>query len=140
MSTSMKKSRQREAVLQCVLSRRDHPTADAVYMEVRKDFPNISLGTVYRNLSLLTDLGKIKRISGEDRTDRFDGDVKPHSHFICDVCGQLYDLPYYPDDSFLQERNREFAGEITDCSIIFRGICPDCREHQSFNLSLDFSR
>ncbi|MDO5146877.1 MAG: transcriptional repressor [Eubacteriales bacterium] len=130
--STMKKSRQREAILRCVLSRRDHPTADAVYMDVRERFPSISLGTVYRNLSLLTDLGKITKITCEDRTDRFDGDVTPHSHFICNVCGQLYDFFYYPDDSFFEKRNQEFDGDIQDCTLIFRGICKECKENKNF--------
>ena len=126
MTVPMKKSRQREAILQCVLSHHDHPTADAIYMEVREDFPNISLGTVYRNLSLLTRLGKIKKIACEDRTDRFDGLSHPHSHFICDSCGCLLDLPYYPDSSLYQQLNKNFDGEITECSVLFHGICKKC--------------
>ena len=126
MTAPMKKSRQREAILQCVLSHHDHPTADTIYMEVRENFPNISLGTVYRNLSLLTKIGKIKKISCEDRTDRFDGLARPHSHFICDSCGCLLDLPYYPDASLYGQLNENFDGKITECSIVFRGVCKDC--------------
>ena len=58
MSAPMKNSRQRNAILECVMSHHDHPTADIIYQELRESFPNISLGTVYRNLSLLTSLGK----------------------------------------------------------------------------------
>ena len=75
MAVPLKKSRQREAILQCVLSHHDHPTADNIYMEVREDFPNISLGTVYRNLSLLTKLGKIQKITCDDHADHFDGEL-----------------------------------------------------------------
>ena len=126
MTVPMKKSRQREAILQCVLSHHDHPTADAIYMEVREDFPNISLGTVYRNLSLLTRLGKIKKIACEDRTDRFDGLSHPHSHFICDSCGRLLDIPYYPDSALFGYVNEDFDGRITKCRLIFHGQCRDC--------------
>lgn len=126
MTVPMKKSRQREAILQCVMSHHDHPTADAIYMEVRETFPNISLGTVYRNLSLLTKIGSIKKISCEDRTDRFDGLAVPHSHFICDSCGCLLDLPYHPDPSLYRDLNRTFDGQITDCNMVFHGKCRDC--------------
>ena len=59
----IKKSRQREAILQCLVNRYDHPTAETVYLSIKDDFPNISLGTVYRNLSLLSDLGEIQKIT-----------------------------------------------------------------------------
>lgn len=128
MAAPMKKSRQREAILQCVLSHHDHPTADTIYMEVRESFPNISLGTVYRNLSLLTKIGKIQKISCEDRTDRFDGLSTPHSHFICDSCGCLMDLSYHPDTDLYAKLNKHFDGNITGCSIIFHGMCKDCMD------------
>ena len=59
----IKKSRQREAILQCLVNRYDHPTAETVYLSIKDDFPNISLGTVYRNLSLLSDIGEIRKLS-----------------------------------------------------------------------------
>ncbi|MCD8020886.1 MAG: transcriptional repressor [Clostridiales bacterium] len=131
MAVPTKKSRQREAILQCVLSHHDHPTADDIYMEVRESFPNISLGTVYRNLSLLTKLGKIQKIASDDRTDHFDRVDMPHSHFICDACGCLLDIPYYPDSDYFEERNESFDGEIRECDIVFRGLCKDCLHRQA---------
>ena len=70
MST-LKYSRQRESIKVCLQGRKDHPTADMLYTDVRKEFPNISLGTVYRNLSLLSELGEIKRLTTGDGPDRF---------------------------------------------------------------------
>ena len=72
MGAPMKNSRQRNAILECVMRHHDHPTADIIYQELRESFPNISLGTVYRNLSLLTSLGKIMKITCENHvlTDR----------------------------------------------------------------------
>ena len=80
---SLKYSRQRESIKNFLLSRYDHPTADTIYMNVREEFPNISLGTVYRNLALLTELGEVVKITSAEGADRFDGHVEPHSHFIC---------------------------------------------------------
>lgn len=130
MAVPMKKSRQRDAILQCVLAHHDHPTADTVYLEVRKDFPNISLGTVYRNLSLLTRVGKIRKISCDDRTDRFDGITAPHAHFICNSCGCLQDFPYQPDIHAYQEFARDFSGKIMECEVLFRGLCTECTEDE----------
>ena len=77
----LKYSRQREAIKSYLASTTSHPTADTVYMHVRKEFPNISLGTVYRNLNLLTDLGEAVKITTPDGADRFDGNTNPHYHF-----------------------------------------------------------
>ena len=91
MST-LKYSRQRESIKVCLQGRKDHPTADMLYTDVRKEFPNISLGTVYRNLSLLSELGEIKRLTTGDGPDRFDGDTSTHHHFICRKCHRVTDL------------------------------------------------
>ena len=68
----LKYSRQRESIKNFLVTRYDHPTAETVYMEIRKEFPNISLGTVYRNLSLLSEIGEIQKISSENGPDQLD--------------------------------------------------------------------
>ena len=72
---ALKYSRQREAIKDFLAHSHEHPTADIVYMNLRESFPNISLGTVYRNLSLLSEMGQIQKISMKDGADRFDGTV-----------------------------------------------------------------
>ena len=84
---AIKYSRQREAIKHYLASTKEHPTADTVYLHVKEDFPNISLGTVYRNLNLLTDIGEAIKIPTPDGGDRFDGNVIPHNHFLCTSCG-----------------------------------------------------
>lgn len=88
----LKYSRQRESIKNFLVTRYDHPTAETVYMEIRKEFPNISLGTVYRNLSLLSEIGEIQKISSENGPDRFDGNPAPHYHFFCTECNSVLDL------------------------------------------------
>ena len=90
---TLKYSRQRESIKSCLMNRCDHPTADALYTTLREQFPNISLGTVYRNLNLLVDLGEIKKIPSGDGIDHFDYDTSPHYHFVCRQCGCIRDLP-----------------------------------------------
>ena len=80
--TVLKYSRQRESIKHFLMTTKKHPTADEVYMHVKRDFPNISLGTVYRNLNLLTDIGEAVKISTPDGGDRFDGRTEPHNHFL----------------------------------------------------------
>ena len=84
-----KYSRQREAIKQYLASTCEHPTADTVYMNIRGTYPNISLGTVYRNLNLLAEQGEIIKINCQDGSDRFDANVMPHYHFLCNECGKI---------------------------------------------------
>ena len=76
---ALKFSRQRESIRECLKNRTDHPTADAVYVTISKDYPKISLGTVYRNLNLLADMGEIQRFSSGDGSEHFDYNTDPHS-------------------------------------------------------------
>ena len=89
---ALKYSRQRQVIKDFLMTRKDHPTADVVYMNVRQEYPNISLGTVYRNLTLLADMGEILRLRVGDGVDHFDADTSKHYHFICSECGQVIDL------------------------------------------------
>ena len=76
----LKHSKQRDAIKNFLMTRKDHPTADVVYTKVREEFPNISLGTVYRNLTLLSEIGEITRIRVGDGIDHFDADISLHYH------------------------------------------------------------
>ena len=82
-----KYSRQRESIKDFLATRKDHPTADMVYQNVRRQNPNISLGTVYRNLTLLAESGEINRLNMGDGVDHFDADTSPHYHLLCTKCG-----------------------------------------------------
>ena len=123
----IKKSRQRQAVKDCLIGRYDHPTAEMIYLSVKNDYPNISLGTVYRNLSLLTELGEIQRISTGIGPDRFDGEIKPHCHFQCTRCKKVVDLNFMPDTNFDAEANNGFEGQIESHQIQFFGLCEACK-------------
>ncbi|MDY2937888.1 MAG: transcriptional repressor [Fusicatenibacter sp.] len=110
------------------MHRHDHPTADMVYTDVRKEFPNISLGTVYRNLSLLSELGEIKRLATGDGPDRFDGITSPHNHFICRQCHSVEDLPMEDISEIKEKAGQNFDGFIEDYSVNFYGVCSNCRK------------
>ena len=81
--SGLKYSKQRESIKLFLAERKDHPTADVIYLNIREQFPHISLGTVYRNLALLSELGEIKKLTTGDGADHFDGNVSPHQHVIC---------------------------------------------------------
>ena len=98
----IKYSRQREAIVQYLTGRTDHPSAESVYQALRQTHPNISLGTVYRNLGVLEENGQLMRIPMDNGSDRFDPNVVPHYHFLCRKCGCLQDVPMTALDSLNQ--------------------------------------
>ena len=127
---ALKYSRQRESIKNYLLSTHDHPSADVVYQHVREDFPNISRGTVYRNLKLLTEIGEARKISSPDGIDRFDGFVQPHNHFFCTCCRRILDLDLDMAEitRLNQSAAENFDGLIESSNTIFYGTCGDCSE------------
>ncbi|NOZ74169.1 MAG: transcriptional repressor [FCB group bacterium] len=125
----MRKSRQRNEILRIVQHTTSHPTADWVYDQARTVFPNISLGTVYRNLNQLVEAGMVTSI--KDKTVvRYDGNTDPHDHFKCDQCLRIYDLTIM-DDAFLETINKSQPFHITRFRLELHGICPTCQDSQN---------
>lgn len=124
---TLKYSRQREAIKTFLMNRSDHPTADVVYTNLRKEYPNISLGTVYRNLSLLEELGELKRFSVGDGLEHYDANLTPHQHFICTRCHQVHDVWTHDTDSIVAAAADLCPGKIEACQITFLGLCDKCR-------------
>lgn len=130
---TLKYSRQRESIKNCLMHRTDHPTADMLYLSIREEFPNISLGTVYRNLNLLANLGEIARFSCGDGSEHFDYTTAPHYHFVCRDCGAIIDLP-----ANLVRRTDELLTEpvpgIADShTTFFYGVCENCLKAKKFS-------
>ena len=124
----MKYSRQRECIRDFLIHRIDHPTAETIYMNVRETFPKISLGTVYRNLSLLSELGEIQKISTGIGPDRFDGNTAPHYHVICQKCGCVQDLDMENINHINILAENAFDGRIEGHFAYFFGTCKSCLE------------
>lgn len=124
---ALKYSRQRESIKLFLMNRKDHPTADMVYVNMREKFPHISLGTVYRNLSLLAELGEITKVS-TGGAERFDANREPHYHFICRRCQAVLDMELPLVKSLEAEAARDFDGTIQSHTATFYGICPQCME------------
>lgn len=122
-----KYSRQRESIKNFLVDRYDHPTAETVYLHMREQFPNISLGTVYRNLNLLTEIGEIQKLSPGIGPDRFDGNPAPHYHFICSHCGSVLDLEVSGLDHINILASQNFGGSIEGHITYFYGTCPSCK-------------
>ncbi len=119
-------SRQREAILEIVSASHSHPTAAQVYAAVKEKIPNISLGTVYRNLAQLSQNGDILMLSVGEGCERYDGNVKAHLHLHCKVCGNIFDIPLDENNELNALALKEgFKCESTIC--IIEGICKDCK-------------
>ena len=124
----MNYSRQRESIKEFLSTRKDHPTADTIYMNIRKQFPNISLGTIYRNLNLLSDIGEITRLTTGDGCDHYDFNTAPHNHFVCTRCHSVLDLEMDSIDDIIDVARKNFSGRIDRHCTYFYGICADCIE------------
>ncbi len=124
---TLKYSRQRESIKDYLANTTSHPTADTVYSKIREIYPNISLGTVYRNLNLLVSQGEILQLSCGDGCDRFDGNPDPHYHFVCTECHNVYDLEMESIDHINVIAGASFKGEIEGHNTYFFGKCEDCK-------------
>ena len=119
-------SRQREAILEVLRSTDTHPTANWIYNKVREVIPNISLGTVYRNLSALSQSGDILSLNVGDGFEHFDGDTKPHLHLHCRTCDRIADA--WLNDDPLSEivAKYNFTPELS--VYVVSGICEKCKK------------
>ncbi|MBA3036329.1 MAG: transcriptional repressor [Desulfobacterium sp.] len=119
-------TQQRKVILEELKKVKSHPAADEIYRMVRKRLPRISLGTVYRNLEVLSELKEIQQIELAGSLKRFDGNPENHYHLRCIICGRIDDAPFELENN-LEKQMRTF----TDYTIIshkleFIGICPEC--------------
>lgn len=122
---TVKFSRQRASIQNYLMSTKEHPSADMVYEAVRQEYPNISLGTVYRNLTFLADQGEIIKLSCGG-CERYDANTNQHYHFICNCCGKVSDLDMMPLDHIEMIAADKFGGVIEDHKAFFYGQCADC--------------
>lgn len=130
-SPKMRLTKQRQIILEELCKVTTHPTADDLYQMVRKRMPKISLGTVYRNLELLSDSGIIQKLDIGGTQKRFDGNADTHYHIRCLFCGRVDDLSLDPDFNLEEQANDLTEFEILRHSLEFQGICPECKAKNS---------
>ena len=115
-------------VLEMVNKLQCHATADEIYGAIAQEYPHISRGTVYRNLNRLAEMGKIRKLEIPGGAERFDHQCHDHYHVRCETCGRVFDvdMKYIPglENSIKEPHGFRFTGH----DIIFKGICPECRE------------
>lgn len=121
---ALKTSKQRQAILNELCSRCDHPTAEQIYFKLKDQYPSLSLATVYRNLKLLEENNIVMRIPCPE-ADRFDGKTKQHYHMTCLNCSQIVDLEVENDEQ-IDAIPKAFGGKITGHSLMYYGYCEKC--------------
>ena len=128
MERTAKQFRKRNAILACVRGTDTHPSAEWVYGQLKPEYPDISLGTVYRNLSLFKQQGLIVSIGTVNGVERFDGNIDPHVHLICTGCDGVTDLPQLAVPTSLSGEAAVLTGaKINTCHLSFTGVCARCQ-------------
>ena len=127
METTTKQFRKRNAILNYLRSTDTHPSAEMVYNHLKQEYPDSSLGTVYRNLAMFKDKGEIMSLGAVNGVERFDGNTDPHVHFICTDCSTVADLPQIAVPEVLNnEVTSQTGGKINMCQLTFVGQCKNC--------------
>ena len=124
--TKFRMTRQRRVILKELKRLNNHPSADELYERVRMHLPRISLGTVYRNLEILTELGEIQTLELSGSMKRFDGVPKKHYHIRCVDCGRVDDAPIAPLNQIEDELYGATVYTIIGHRLEFTGLCPNC--------------
>ena len=127
METTTKQFRKRNAILSYLRSTDIHPSAEMVYTHLKQEYPDISLGTVYRNLAMFKDKGEIISVGTVNGVERFDGNTMPHVHFVCTGCEAVSDLPQIAVPEELNKQvTAQTGGKIDMCQLTFTGRCNQC--------------
>ena len=121
-----KHSRQREAILNKIRSTTSHPTADWIFQELREEWPSLSLGTVYRNLVLFRDEGSIISVCNVNGQERYDGNVAPHGHFVCQQCMAVIDIDMDIQPCFTIDPENIRGCQVERVNLTAYGACRTC--------------
>ncbi|MDI9497660.1 MAG: transcriptional repressor [Bacillota bacterium] len=131
----MRHTKQKERILQAVRTIPDHPTAEMVYDALKPTNPRLSLATVYRNLNLFSAQGKLLKLDIPSEPARFDANVHPHAHAVCDSCGMLFDIEIERYEDYLTDLKKHIETHsdfrISDITMQIRGLCGACCQAES---------
>ena len=127
MATIRKHSKKRDAILNCMRGTTCHPTAEWVYQQLKPQFPDLSLGTIYRNIAAFKAEGMIDSVGVVNGLERYDANTAPHAHIICTGCGAVLDAETValPEDLFARVQS-DTGCELRGYQITFSGTCPHC--------------
>ncbi len=127
MENPKKHSHKRDAIYNAIRSTKTHPSAEWIYKKLKPEYPDLSLGTVYRNISRFKDDGSIITVGVVNGQERYDGNTVPHTHFICDVCGRVIDIDGASDPVADTSALIENGFDIRRFELTFYGKCPLCK-------------
>ena len=128
MERMAKHFRKRDAILNCLRQTTVHPSAEWVYAKLKPEIPDLSLGTVYRNLALFKQQGLITSLGTVNGVERFDGNIDPHVHFICSGCDAVIDLPEVQvPETLNSSAEQSVGGKVSSCLLTFTGKCKTCQ-------------
>ena len=122
-----RETKQKEAILNVLRNTDSHPTADWIYDEVRKVIPNISKGTVYRNLKNFGESGEISELNLSGTVSRYEGNIENHYHFRCEKCGRVFDLDEPVNNELDEKITKQTGFKVSYHQLEFRGLCRDCQ-------------
>ena len=127
MEVKRKHSKQREAILNALAATNEHPTAEMLYNTLKPDYPELSLGTVYRNLAVLMEDGLVVKVAHVAGQERYDARIEPHPHFVCRDCHSVIDLEL-PDviSPLCSGADRMNGCSVEGYVLTVSGLCADC--------------
>lgn len=129
MESTPKQFKKRNAILECLRGTTAHPSAEMVHEMLQAEHPDISLATVYRNLARFKSQGIIQSVGTVRGTERFDGNIRPHVHFVCTGCDCVLDLPQIEVPQSLSSSVEACADcLVSSCQLSFSGLCSTCKE------------
>ena len=131
MEASQKNFRKRNAILSYLQGTTAHPSAETIYSDLKAEIPDLSIGTVYRNLTHFRKQGLVSSIATVNGVERFDANTEPHVHFICEGCDAVIDLHQLSTPKALcSEAEGSIGCSVSGCQLSFTGKCRDCLENQ----------
>ena len=136
MSVVRKRSKKRDAIYACICGTKSHPTAEWIHQQLKPQIADLSLGTVYRNLNVFREEGLIVSVGVINGLERFDANVSPHVHFVCETCGAVVDIDSIDVPTELAlHAEATMHGKVTSCQLSFFGLCSDCTPYEKSQLS-----
>ena len=127
MTQSKKHFRKRDAILTCLQQSKAHPSAETIFNQLKPEIPDLSMGTVYRNLNLFKQQGLAVSIATVNGVERFDGNTAPHVHFLCAGCDAVIDLDTMAvPEALTSVAQKCCGGSVSSCCLSFTGLCREC--------------
>ena len=125
-SPKLRNSAVRNEIYTYLCGTKEHPSAEMIYNDLKGDNPNLSLGTVYRNLKQLEELGRIIRVTNVNNHERYDANCEDHVHFVCERCGRVIDIMDADMDAVKLACNLSVGAKIKRIQIVIDGTCEEC--------------